>query len=258
MCSNHCLHRASPLPVSLHKSWKHETCISSSIYHLEWLSDLHKTKGQWQGDCWGAPEKTSLFQTEAWKEEAFVPSVLPAWDPVWGPNIWKHHVKMVMEGPHVGMMEMRMGMTWMIYPTNPEITVSRQKQWMSHTCLANPSSQSKIDSFAVLFFFWSEIHVMKINHLGFTIQWHSQSCAIPISITLKEPRTHEAATSCSSLLSAPGNHNLFSISPDLHICIFHIKGITICNLLCLTSFTWHVFEFHPWCSVYHHFTLLHD
>ena len=95
MCSNHCLHRASPLPVSLDKSWKHETCISSSIYHLEWLSDLHKTKGQWQGDCWGPPEKASLFQTEAWKEEAFVPSVLPAWDPVWGPNIWKHHVKMV-------------------------------------------------------------------------------------------------------------------------------------------------------------------
>ena len=119
MCSNHCLHRASPLPVSLDKSWKHETCISSSIYHLEWLSDLHKTKGQWQGDCWGPPEKASLFQTEAWKEEAFVPSVLPAWDPVWGPNIWKHHVKMVMEVPHVGMMEMRMGMTWMIYPHQP-------------------------------------------------------------------------------------------------------------------------------------------
>ena len=37
-------------------------------------------------------------------------------------------------------------------PTNPEITVSGQKQWMSHTFLANPSSQSKIDSFAVLFF----------------------------------------------------------------------------------------------------------
>lgn len=35
---------------------------------------------------------------------------------------------MVIEGPHIRMMEMTMEMTWMIYPTNPEITVSRQKQ----------------------------------------------------------------------------------------------------------------------------------
>ena len=97
--------------------------------------------------------------------------------------MWKHHVKMVIEGPHIRMMEMTMEMTWMIYPTNPEITVSRQKQWMSRTSLANPWSQSKIGSFlcCFFFFFWSEIHIMKINHLSFTIQWHSQCCPIPIS-----------------------------------------------------------------------------
>ena len=41
---------------------------------------------------------------------------------------WKRHVKIVLEVPHVRMMEMRMGVTWTVYPTNPEITVPGQQQ----------------------------------------------------------------------------------------------------------------------------------
>ena len=169
---------------------------------------------------------------------------------------------MVIEGPHIRMMEMTMEMTWMIYPTNPEITVSRQKQWMSRTSLANPWSQSKIGSFLCCFFFFFEVRftLWKLTILALQFSGiHSVVQSPSLIPTFPSPQKRALHPWDSRFLSfpapSPWQPQLLSVSMDLRICIFHIKGITIHNLLCLTL---HVFEFHPCCSFYQHFILLHD
>ena len=101
-------------------------------------------------------KRLSLFQTEAWKEEAFVPlSFLPR--TLCEDLTWKHHVKMVIEGPHIRMMEMRMEMTWMIYPP----TQRSQSPDRSSECPGLPwqilDLSLKISSVLCFFFFFFEL-----------------------------------------------------------------------------------------------------
>lgn len=104
------------------------------------------------------------------------------------------------------------------------------------------------------------LHCIQFTHLKCVLQWHlvySQSCATTTIInfrTFSTPKRNLVPISSHSPFPLPPATTNYFLSMDLPILNFSYKcSHTLWGYLWLASFTKHVFEVHPCCSIYQYF-----